>query len=97
MLECQWDTCMNKLSRVLDQEVREESKVFINRTKEVRHFKTLDQHKAKFEQLCMKNKGVTKGAHSNNQNMYVYDSGKNLNSRQTATTTTAPLATSNGL
>ena len=58
---------MNKLSRVLDQEVMEESKVFINRTKEARHFKTLDWHKAKFEQLCMKNKGVTKGGHSTNQ------------------------------
>ena len=42
MLEHQRDTCMNKLSRVVDKEVMEESKVFINKNKEARHFKTLD-------------------------------------------------------
>ena len=42
MLECQRDICMNKLSRVLDQEVMEESKVFIKKTKEIRQLKTLD-------------------------------------------------------
>ena len=77
---------------MLDQKVKEESKVFINRVKEARHFKTLDWHKAKFEQLCKKNKGVTKDGCLNNQ--YMYDNGKNLDSRITATTTTAPAATS---
>ena len=42
MLEHQRDTCMNKLSRVLDQEVMEESNAFINKTEEARHLKTLD-------------------------------------------------------
>ena len=89
MLECQSDTCMNKLSRVLDQEVMEESKVFMNKTKEARHFKTLDHQKAKFERLWLRNKG----GHSNGDNLnmyrYMYHSSKNLDSRQTATTTTA--------
>ena len=35
----------------------EESKVFINKTKEARHFKTLDCQNAKFETLCMKKYG----------------------------------------
>ena len=93
MLEHQRNTCMNKLSRVLDQKVMDESQVFINRTKKARHFKTLEWQKAEFERLGMRSKG-TKGGHSNDQNMniYMYDSGKNLNSRQTATTTTAPAA-----
>ena len=51
MLECHRDTYMNKLCRMLDQEVMEESKVFINKTKEARHIKTLDCQKAKFERL----------------------------------------------
>ena len=87
MLECQRGMCINKLTRVLDQEVMEESKAFINKTREAGHLKTLDYQKAKFEMLWMKNKD----GHSNseNQNMYMYHSGNNLNSRQKATTTTA--------
>ena len=57
MLECQRGTCINKLSRVLDQEVMEESMVFINITREARHVQTTDCQKAKFERLLMKNKG----------------------------------------
>ena len=70
-----------------DQEVMEESKVFINKTTDARHLKTLDYQKAEFERLWMKNKGGC--SNSEDQNMYMYHSGNNLNSRQTAITTTA--------
>ena len=50
---------MNKLSGVLDQEVMEESKVFINKTKEARHFETIDCQKAQFERLWEKIKVAT--------------------------------------
>ena len=42
MLEHWRDTCMNKFSRVLGQEVMEESKVFISKTNEARHFEALN-------------------------------------------------------
>ena len=96
MLECQRDTCMNQLSRVLDQEVMEEYEVFMNGTKETRHFKTLEWQKAKFERLCMKMNN--KGDHSKDGNMnmhgYIYHSSTDLNSRQTTTTTTTLKPTS---
>ena len=88
------DTCMNKLSRVLDQEVMEESKVFINKTKEARHVKTLDHQKVKLERLWMKNKGGCSSSETLNMHRYMYHSSNNLYSRQTATTTTAPTLTS---
>ena len=68
MLEWQRDTCMYKLSRVLDHEAMEESKSFINCIKEARHNKTLECQKIKFCKLWMKNKG----GHSN-QNSYMYN------------------------
>ena len=92
MLECHRDTYMNKLSIVLDHEAMEESKSFINCIREARHNKTLECQKSKFERLWMKNKG---GCSNKNSNMYGYHSGKILNSRQRATTKTAPSTTSN--
>ena len=85
MLECQRGTCINKLSRVLDQEVMEEWKVFMNKTREARHLKTIDHEKAKFERLYLKNKG----GHSNSEDQYMYHGGKNHNSKQTAKTMSA--------
>ena len=99
MLEQQRDTCMYKLSRVLDHEAMEESKSFINCKKGARHNKTLECQKIKFERLWMKNKGDHSNQNSYmygyHSNMYGYHSGKTLDSRPTATTKTAPSATSN--
>ena len=96
MLEHQRVTCMNQLYRVLGQEVMEECKVFMNETKEARHFNTLEWQKAKFERLCMKMN--SKGGHSKDENMsmhrYMYHSGNNPEVWQTATTTTASKTTS---
>ena len=54
MLQHQRDTCMNKLSRVLDCEAMEESKLLINCKREARHNETLDHQKSKFDRLWMK-------------------------------------------
>ena len=98
MLECQRDTCMNQLSRVLDQEVIEECKEFMNKIKEARHFKTLEWQKPKFERLCMKMKNTGKGGCSKNRIMnmhrYMCHSGTDQNSRPTATTSTTTKPTS---
>ena len=86
MLEHQRGTCINKLSRVLDQEAMEECKVFMNNTKEARHLKTIDyKKKAKFEMLWLKNKSGL----SNNENQYMYHGSKNHTSKHTTRTTSA--------
>ena len=75
MLECLRGTCINKLYRVIDQEVMEECKVFMNKTREAKHVKTIYCQKAKFERLWLKNRS----GHSKNGNQYKYYSGGNHN------------------
>ena len=76
----------------------EESKSFTNCKKEARHNKTLECQKIKFERLWMNNKGGCSNQNSYmygyHSSMYGYHSGKTLDSRPTATTKTAPSATS---
>ena len=96
MLECQRDTCKIELSRGLDQEFMAECNEFIEKIKEARHFKTLEQQKAKYETLCMnsnyKDKGKDGCSKMENMHRYMHQNGTE-NSRQTATTSTAPKAT----
>ena len=69
---------------MIDQELMEECKVFMNKTREARPLKTIDHQKAKVERLWLKNKGGC----SNIENQYMYHGGENQNSKQTAKTTT---------
>ena len=90
MLVSQRDTCMNKTFQSVRPGIHG-GKQGIH--KEDQWSQTLDHQKAKFERLFMKNKG----GHSNSENLnmyrYMYHSGKNFNSRQIDTTTTAPSTT----
>ena len=69
MFKEQKDTCMNRLSTVLDEEIMEECESFIKTRKEARHHKTLERQVSKFERLCHKNIG----GHSNVQHGAQHD------------------------
>ena len=57
MLQLQRDTCMNKLSGIMNKEIMEECTTFIKLRREDRHNNTLERQKAKYNQLCYRNTG----------------------------------------
>ena len=66
MLNIQANACKHHLENILDRESMEECIGFIKEKRELRHFKTQEQQKLKFERLCQKN--IKKeGDHSNIQ------------------------------
>ena len=85
MLEHEKDTCMEVLSKVLNQEDMEECNRFMFKTKEDRHYKTMTWKKNKLERLERKNTDKAGGC----INKYRYSSTKNSSS--TATTSDAEL------
>ena len=46
------DTCINQLENLLDKEIMEECRDFIEIKRERRHLSTLDWHLSKFKILC---------------------------------------------
>ena len=83
------DTCIEDLSKVLDQDVMEECKRFIFNIKEERHFKTMAQQKRKLERLERKDEVIT-GGHTNNQR-YMYSQSSTENSSSTSSITVPEL------
>ena len=69
MLECHRGTCINQISRESEQEVLEECKEMMNKTREARHLQTMNCQKDKFERLCLKNKGDHSNRENQNQSM----------------------------
>ena len=57
MFKGEIDTCMNRLTTVLDEEMMEECESFIKIRNEARHYKTLERQVSKFERLCHKYTG----------------------------------------
>ena len=51
------DTCINQLENILDKEIMEECREFIEIRRERRHLSTLDRHLSKFKRLCHDNTG----------------------------------------
>ena len=87
MLNCQADTCINKLKSILNQDVMKKCHEFINNTRERRHQKTMVRQIKKFEKLLTKI-----GGHSNIQSGR---DGKNQDSNGTVNTTVKTTQTIN--
>ena len=49
MLEVQQDTCINKLSGIMNKEIMEDCTTFINLRRQARHNNTLDRQTAKYK------------------------------------------------
>ena len=106
MLEHEKDTCIEGLSKVLNQEDMAECSKFMFKTKEDRHYKTMARQNNKLERLgrknedkeggCSNNKHVNMHSGTNNLSLTTSTSNAELNSRSTAGTSTAPRST-NGL
>ena len=59
MFNCQIDTCINHLERLLEKEVLEECYRFISERREKRHIQTQKRQIKKFNRLWQKNTGGT--------------------------------------
>ena len=79
------DTCIEDISKVLDQDDMEECKRFMFNIKEERQFKTMARQKRKLERLERKNEVIT-GGHTNNQR-YMYSHSGTENSSLTSSIT----------
>ena len=88
MLEHEKDTCIEGLSKVLNQEDMAECSKFMFKTKGDRHYKTMARQKNKLERLGRKNEDK-EGGHINNKHAKRQSSTKNLSS--TASTSNAKL------
>ena len=79
-LECQKDTCILELSRVLDKEAMAECNRFMDKLKEDKHSKTLEWLRVKYDRYCMKIDHKDKGGCSKNENMlkYMHQSGTKI-------------------
>ena len=64
MLNHQRDICKTDPEKRIREESMEECEIFINISKEARHFRTMERQKKKMDRLCHKN-SFGKGGHSN--------------------------------
>ena len=87
ILEHEKDTCIEVLSKVLNQEDVDKCNRFMFKTKEDRHYKTMAWQKSKLERLERKN-GEKTGGHINRY-MYMYEQSSTKNLSSTSTTTDA--------
>ena len=63
MLKTQWDTCIDQLERVWNEEWMDRCKEFIEIGREKQHYKTLMRQKYKFDRL-LQGKKMTEGDHT---------------------------------
>ena len=87
MLEHEKDTCIEALSKVLNQEDMDECNRSMFKTKEDRHYKTMAWQKSKLERLERKNEEKTGGCI--NRYMYMYEQSGTDNLSSTSPTTDA--------
>ena len=85
MFENLRDTCINQLEAILDKEIMEECREFIEIRRERRHLSTLERHLSKFRRLCHEKSG----GHSK-----LWHGTQGENSGNTCTTTCITTSTS---
>ena len=65
MLNLQKDTCIRKLKEKIGVDLMKECEIFIEKTREARHYKTMSRQNMKLEALCQKSNS-NRGGHSKN-------------------------------